>query len=314
MAAFTTNGITLRQIRAFIAVAKAGSFTHAAEMVNLSQPALTSCVRQLEEQIGVPLFERTTRRVEMTSYGTEFLPAAERIVRDLEASMQTLEAMHSGRVGRVSMASIASIASSLLPLTLAAFKARFPKVGIEISEDHSEGIRRKVFEGEAEFGLSGVTEPVVDVDARPFFRDRVGLFCRNDHPLAQSSEPLTWSDMSGLEILNMGFETQIRSVAEVLPDVANTLASPTYKVRNTLAIVSMLREGRMVAALPNLSIPRSELTDIVFRPLTGPILHREVFLCQHVRTKLSASANAFISLIRESAAAAGADLHPLPTA
>lgn len=311
MSMFATNGVTLRQIRAFIAVSKVGSFTQAADMIGLTQPALTSCVRQLEEQIGVALFDRTTRRVELTIFGEEFLPAAERIVRELETSMQALHALHSGRRGHVSLTSIGSIASSLLPLALGNFKAQHPEVGIELSEDHSEGVRRKVLEGEAEFGLSGVTEPVVDVDARPFFRDRIGLFCRRDHPLAQVGEPLTWSRVNGLEILNMGYEAQIRTVAEVEPDVALTLSTPTYKVRNTLAIVAMLREGRVVAALPNLSVPRSELSDIVFRPLSRPSLHREIYLCQHVRTRLSAAATALIAMIRDSAVAAGADVHPL---
>lgn len=307
---FTTNGITLRQIRAFIAVAKAGSFTHAADMVGLTQPALTSCVRQLEELIGVPLFERTTRRVETTRYGLEFLPIAERIVRDLETSMQALQALHSGHRGQVKMASIASIASSLLPHALAAFKSRYPDVGIEISEDHSEGIRRKVLEGEVEFGLSGITEPVAEVEAKPFFKDRIGLFCHRDHELAQARGPIGWSEMNGREILNMGYEAQIRAVAETFPDIALSLSTSPYKVRNTLAIVAMLRGGRMVAALPYLSVPRSELTDIVFRPLAQPSLDRAIYLCRHVRTQMSASATALIAMIRDSALAAGAEPNP----
>ena len=260
MSGFAVSGVTLRQIRAFIAVAKIGSFTRAADAIALSQPALTTCIRQLEDQIGVSLFERTTRRVELTAYGMEFLPAAERVVRELDNAMSSLKAISTGRIGRVSMASIGSIASSLLPHALASFKNKYPLVGVDIGEDHSEGVRRKVFEGEAEFGLSGITEPFAEVEATPFFSDPIGVFCRADHPLAAVERPLRWADLSGREILNMGHETQIRSVAEYAPEVAIRLSSTAYKVRNTHTLIALLQQGGTIAALPRLSLPPARAT------------------------------------------------------
>jgi DNA-binding transcriptional LysR family regulator len=310
MAAFSTNGVTLRQIRAFIAVARIGSFTHAAEAVGLTQPALTTCIRQLEGLVGVALFDRTTRRVELNAYGGAFLPTAERIVRDLDAAMASMKSIKDGSGGYVSMASIGSIASSLLPAALAAFKARYPQVGIDIIEDRSEGVRRKVQEGEVEFGISGFTEPVLDVEIRPFFFDRVGLFCRSDHPLATLGRPLLWRDLAGMEVMNMGHEAMIRSVAEVVPEIAQAMSVASYKVRNALTTLSLIREGGFIAALPHLSIPPDAFVDIVFLPLSEPDLRREIFLCRHIRTSLSAAAQALIASIGESAGKAGATVYP----
>jgi LysR family transcriptional regulator, carnitine catabolism transcriptional activator len=308
MSGLPVTGVTLRQIRAFIAVAKIGSFTRAADTIGLSQPALTACIRQLEDQLGVPLFDRTTRHVELTMFGSDFLPSAERIVRELDSAMMSLKAIGAGQSGRVSMASIGSIASSLLPRALASFKEKYPLVGVDVSEDHSEGVRRKVLESEAEFGLSGMTEPVPDVEAIPFFSDPIGLFCREDHPLAALERPLRWSDLSGLEILNMGHEAQIRSVAEHAPDVAILLSSTTYKVRNPHALVALLQQGNAIAAMPRLSIPDNKQEGWIFRTLSSPTLNREIFLCRHRRTTLSPSAKGLIAAIRDSAEVAGATL------
>jgi DNA-binding transcriptional LysR family regulator len=268
----------------------------------------------LEEQIGISLFDRTTRRVELTTYGAAFLPVAERIIRDLESSMTAMRAMHDGSGGRVSMASIGSIASSLLPLALESFKANYPDVDIEVGEDHSEGVRRKVLEGEIEFGLSGVSDPIQDVEARPFFADPVGVFCRIDNPLARIDKRLCWADLNGMEIFNMGYDTHIRTVADVAPDIALTLSSTSYKIRNALTALSLIHGSGIVAALPRLAIPSGASNDIIFLPLCEPEIHREIFLCRHVRTTLSAAALALIASISSSAQQAGATLHPMAVA
>ncbi|MFK8253033.1 LysR family transcriptional regulator [Ancylobacter terrae] len=307
MSVGSANGVTLRQIRAFISVARFGAFTRAAEAIGLSQPALTTCIRHLEEQLGVALFERTTRRVELTACGSDFLPAAERIVRELDGAMSSLRAIHAGQGGRVTMASIASIASSVLPEALAAFKARYPNVGVDVGEDHSEGVRRKVLEGEAEFGLSGAsTFEVPEIVTELLFSDPIGLFCRADHPLARLDRPLRWEDLSGQEIFNMGYETQIRSVAAVVPDVAIQLSSTAYKVRNTHSVMALIRQNDVIAALPLLSIPRSSLGELVFRPLTEPQLRRDILLCRLERTVLSVASRQLIAALLNSAEAAGA--------
>lgn len=301
--------ITLRQLRAFIAVARERSFTRASEAVHLTQPALTTCVRQLEDRIGVPLLDRTTRHVGLNLYGESFLPAAERIVRDLDAAIEACRALQEGSEGSLSIATVPSIASSILPEAIATFSTQSPRVGFELFEDHSEGVRRKVQEGEAEIGLSGVTEAFPGIEARPNFFDTVGLFCRSDHPFALLDRPLVWADLAGQEIFNMGYQTQIQSIVEVVPELEISLSAASYKVRNTLATLSLIRSRNAVAALPRLSIPLTALGDVVFRPLGNPELKRDVYLCRQERTPLSPLARRFIALTRTSARTAGAELY-----
>ena len=104
----------------------------------------------------------------------------------------------------------------------------------------------------------------------------------------------------------MGYETQIRSVAAVVPDVAIQMSSTAYKVRNTHSVAALIKQNDVIAALPLLSIPPSLLGDLVFRPLTEPQLRRDVFLCRHERTALSPAARRLVAVILDSAEAAGA--------
>ena len=309
MDANAAQNITLRQIRAFIAVAREHSFTRAAEAVHLTQPALTSCIRQLEDRVGVTLFDRTTRQVTLSRYGEAFLPTAERIVHDLVAALAEVRGLQGGTMGKVAIATVPSIASSIMPRSLAAFSALHPKLGISLTEDHSEGVRRKVQEGEADFGFSGVTEPFADIDAIPMFYDMVGLFCHADDPLSKLDRPLVWADLAGREIFNMGYQTQIKEIIDVVPELEISFSQTAYRVRNTLTTLSMIRSRDAIAALPKLSIPPEALTDVVYLPLAGPELRRDIYLCRRIRTVLPGASLRLIEEIRGIAAETGATLY-----
>ena len=301
--------ITLRQLRAFVAVAREGSFTRAAELMHLTQPALTSCIRQLEDRVGTSLFDRTTRHVGLNSSGILLLPRVERLLRELDLGLEEVRDLLEGSSGEITIATVPSIASSIMPQTLARYSRKVPKVGITLSEDHSEEVRRKVLEGKAHFGLSGVvTKTFPNVEAHPLFYDRVGLFCPAEHRLALLGRPLRWADLAGEPLFNMGYQAQIQEILDVVPELAVSLSQTTYKVRNPLTTLSMIRSRTGIAALPRLSIPSDALTDVVFLPLKEPELKREIFLCSRADTRLPQAALILIEEIVETAASAGAVL------
>jgi|GEM_PF-225296 len=305
----TPQAITLRQLRAFQTLAREGSFTRAAEMMLMTQPALTACIRQLEDHLGTALFERTTRQVKINALGATLLPRVDRMLSELNDGVDELR-RKSGQIAKaIAFATVPSIASSIMPQTLADYAAVAPDVGISLTEDHSEGVRRKVSEGEVDFGLSGIsTEVFPDVDARPIFYDEVGLFCHVEHRFAALERSLHWADLAGEKIFNMGYQTQIQQILDVVPELSITLSQTAYKVRNTLTTLSMIRSQSGIAALPKLSIPASALTDVVYIPLSQPTLQREIFLCTKKGKKTSVAAARLIRRIVANAACSGAIL------
>jgi LysR family transcriptional regulator, carnitine catabolism transcriptional activator len=118
--------VELRQLRAFIVVARFGSFTRAAELLNLSQPALTVQIRQLEQALGLKLFDRNTRTVELTRMGRDLLPVLTRLLGEVDQVVSSTREMATVKYGIVRVAALPSVAATLLPPLIARFRQRYP--------------------------------------------------------------------------------------------------------------------------------------------------------------------------------------------
>lgn len=289
--------INLRHLRAFLAVAHLASFTRAADRLSITQPALTMCIRQLEELIGVALFNRTTRRVSLTAAGEDFLPTAERLIHDFEVAIHDVKAIADRQQGRVSVAAIPSVAVGWLPTVVSRFVREFPGISIHLQDDSSYGVRRRVRRGDVDFGFTGLWELDAELDYTPVLRDKVGLVCRIDHPLALSSGTRRWIDLAGHTFLNMGHAERIRSVLEQVPELAATMNSTKYRIANTATLVAMLEAGLGITALPATAIPKSARALLAFVPLTEPALDRTICVIQRKDHTLLPAARALLEAI-----------------
>src|SRR5258706_13451301 len=120
--------INLRQVRSFVVVAGAGSFTRAARLLHISQPALTVQIRQLEGALGLKLFDRNTRQLDLTPLGKELLPTFERLVRDFDSVTESARQLAAGVPGVVHVPALPSISSSLMPAAIPALRKGHPGI------------------------------------------------------------------------------------------------------------------------------------------------------------------------------------------
>src|SRR4051794_27630841 len=126
----TDLNVSTRQIKAFVALAELKNFTRAAQQCHLSQSAFSTLIRTLEDAISIRLFDRDTRKVELTAEGRLFVEGASRLLRDLRNSLSDLGEHAARRRGRVAVAALPSLAAGWLPGVLAEFRATYP--GIEL--------------------------------------------------------------------------------------------------------------------------------------------------------------------------------------
>ena len=187
--------LTLRHVRAFVEVAHHGSFRRAAEKLFLSQPALTITISQLEDLVGVSLFNRTTRQVNLTTDGEDFLPIAERLVADFDRAISDLKTSAERRGGQVAIAVLPSLTINLLPEILARFKSSNPGIRVILRDDNARGVQRQVLNNESDFGISNLWEEDSELEFTPLTLDPVGLVCPPDHPLGKTSKPLAWGNL-----------------------------------------------------------------------------------------------------------------------
>src|SRR3982074_1713791 len=163
--------VDLHQLRIFVAVARLGNFTRAAERLHLSQPSLSLHIRQLEQDLGVRLFDRSTRSVVLTQAGDDLLPTAERLLDDFQSAVASVGDLPPPGRGRVARALLPSVAAELLPRAIALLRIRHPDITVAVRDDMAEHIPARVRNGEVDFGLGAIDSVDADVLGSPLVKD-----------------------------------------------------------------------------------------------------------------------------------------------
>ena len=177
-------------LRSFVLVADQGSISGAARAGFASQPALSKAIRELEKQVGVPLFERSARGVILTEAGT-LLHEHARALFALEAQTETaLAALRDVEGGSLRIGATTTLASYVLPPLLGAFRAKFPRVSLSLERDNSRGIEAKLAAYALDVGFIEGLPAHPNLTARAWREDEVALICAPAHPLA--ARELVW--------------------------------------------------------------------------------------------------------------------------
>ena len=145
--------LTCPELRAVVALAEYGSFVSAAAFLKTSQPALTRSIKRVEKILGVTLFARTTRQVEITAEGREFAAVAERVLKDLQITIRSLSDLSKDLRGRITFTMYSAFAVGKLPEIVRRYKEELPSVEIRIREGRQVEILEDVRSGTAEFGI-----------------------------------------------------------------------------------------------------------------------------------------------------------------
>jgi len=186
--------VSLKHLRSFVAVAEAGGFTQAAERLYVTPSSLTATIQQFEQALGLKLFDRTTRRVSLTQDAVGFLPVAERLLRDFDAAIADVRAVAGRQRGHVSIAAAPSVIAHILSPAIARFGEDFPNISIAVRDAGSGLVQQMVLGSGADFGLTSPWAKDPNLEFRPLLRDRFGLVCRADHPLAKQ-RGLAWKQL-----------------------------------------------------------------------------------------------------------------------
>ena len=150
----------LRQLRYLVALAEEGNFTRAAANVHVAQPALSQQIRRLEDELGLALVERTTRRVSLTEAGGMLVVRARRVLAELEAAQTELEAVSGMYTGHVTIGAMHTMGPVDLSLPVAIFRERHPNVGFTVREQSSEEMAEMLRVDELDLAFLSVTERV----------------------------------------------------------------------------------------------------------------------------------------------------------
>jgi DNA-binding transcriptional LysR family regulator len=180
-----TTSLELRHLRAFVAVAEELHFTRAAERLHLAQQALSTQIRQLEDELGTTLFHRTTRRVELTDAGRTLLLHAGPILASVSAAFQQTQRAGSGELGTLSIAYTPTVAEETLPPLIEAVHERLPDVRVRTCEMWQAEMAAAVEAGRFDIGLARCPVLHDDLESAVIRDEPLGILLAGDHALAR---------------------------------------------------------------------------------------------------------------------------------
>jgi DNA-binding transcriptional LysR family regulator len=289
--------ISLRQLRAFLAVARQRHFRRAAEHLHLSQPAVSRHIAELEAELGVRLFDRTTREVVPTETGRYLESAIERVLDELEGVLGHVHSEGERRRGKVRIASVPTLSASLMPICIADCAREYPELTIQLHDQAQTLVLDSVRGGEVDFGIAIDPTESGDFDGETIMRDPFYLACRSDHPLA-ALKSVPWKKLQGEQLVLLDYSSGSRRLIDLALHKHSVAANVVQQTGHTHTAFRMVEAGLGITITPALSSPPPSLA---MRPLT-PIEQRTVMLIHRRQRSLSPLASLVWNRLRELAA------------
>ncbi|MFO1361688.1 MAG: LysR substrate-binding domain-containing protein [Burkholderiales bacterium] len=289
--------LTLRQLRAFSAVASLGGFTAAARQLHLTQSALSALVKDLETALGVRLLDRSTREVALTRAGREFLPLAERVLQDIRDAATHVTDLAHGTRGIVRVAALELTSCALLPPIIAAFRKEAPGLEVRLTDAVLEQMLAKVRSGEVDIGIGPEPAPDPELARMPLLRAPFLLVCARTHPLARRRR-VKWADLRGERFITMirNFRAAVMNEPHGWPRELEI--APAAEVALITTALGMAAAGLGVTACPTYAAPLVRGFDLAMRPLGEPVVTAELHVFTRRGRTLPPGAERFLGFMR----------------
>lgn len=284
--------VTLRQMRAVVAVARSGSLGRAAALLHLSQPALTVQLREAEATLGLRLFDRGARGTEPTMAGRGIADAFARVLEDLDAVLSGARDTAAGRSGLVRLAVLPSVGATVLPPVLATLRAAHPGIRVVVRDAVARGVVALVKAGAVELGIGIEIEHDPEVEVTPLFEDRMVAVLPAGHRFeAQRAVPLPALAEEALVLMDP--ESSVRTLFDrACHDVGMPAVQPAYEATYMSTAVALVQAGLGVGVLPSSAIDLRIMPVLQTRPVAMPEIRRSISLVQRAGRSLSPAAKA----------------------
>ena len=257
----------LRQIRYFLAVAEAKHFTKAAQTLGISQSTLSAQVKELERDLGTPLFDRTGRAVRLSEAGKAFLEHASRTLRDAEAGRDAVRSVLAADIGHLRVGVTHSFGTRLLPEIVADFIRRHPGVSLLITNTSGPAIRNGVASGRFDLGISYTMTDAKEVDLEPWLDDELVLVCPSGHPLAGRGS-IRFAELHGEPLILPDIDCTSRLRLDEVMEEREISPRIMLEINDTNTILETVRRGPYATIMPRQAVLAIEGIEVI--PMIEP--------------------------------------------
>lgn len=286
----------LQQLRYLLAVADERHFTRAAAREHVAQPALSQQIRRLEDEVGLPLVERTTRRVALTDAGELLVARARRILAEVESAHTELQALRGIQAGRVTIGSMHTMGPVDLAMALAVFHVRHPGVELTVREHSSEELAELLRGDELDMAFLSVTERVEShgLGLQQLVSEELVAVLPVGHWFAQRPR-IRMAELAGAEFISYREGSRLREVLVSAAREAGFQPRVTLESNESARIRRLVARGLGVAILPR-SDAEAPGAEVAVVELAGPALTRDITLAWREGRRLAPAAAEFLEL------------------
>lgn len=294
---------SIRQLRAFVAVYQSGKVATAAEQLALTQPAVSVLLRQLEDKLGVRLFDRTTRSMHRTEAAHEVMEVAQRVLSDLDGLGRNMRELAQVRRGRVAVAATSTIAQTLMPRAMRRFLADHPQVQVVLDDCAPQQFVPRILAEQVDLGVGTPEDPEsAELDMRVLIRDHLNVVCTADHPLA-ARRSVSWGDLAGCRLITIKAGYGIRRSIDQAAAQAGAGLDVAHEVALLTTALALAAQGLGVSILPASLITHGHHPGLVARKLLRPVVTRDIGIVTRRGHGLSPAARAFVAALEREFAA-----------
>ena len=289
---------SVRQLRAFVAVYHSGQISAAADQLALTQPAVTMLLRELEDKLGVKLFDRSTRALRRTEAALEAIGYAERALAELEAMGASMAELAGARRGRVRIAATSTVAQTLLPPLLRRFLDAHPDVKVEIEDVAPTGFVEALLLERVDFGIGTLEAPVPGLREDVFLRDSLAAVALAG-PAFRADKPITWKQLAALPLITVKAGYGVRGRIEAAALEAGVQLQIAHEVSLLTTAIAMAASGLGVAVVPASLLAHGADPRLVARKIMRPHVERNTAVVYRAERSLSPAAAAFVAVLKE---------------
>tara|TARA_R110002167_G_scaffold239602_1_gene444709 strand:- start:688 stop:1611 length:924 start_codon:yes stop_codon:yes gene_type:complete len=295
---FQSSHVTLKQVRAFVAVVQSSSFAEAATLIHLSQPALSSAISVLEAAVGGRLLTRTTRSFALTPEGESFYPVALSLLADWDGALDNLHNRFALREGKISIAAMPSFAGNQLPIAIRNFKDAYPAVKITLNDVIAEEVVAMVRSGRVELGISFDPGESDDLIFTPLFEDRFVAVLPAEHSLLKQKR-VSASKLLKSDFITLQAPSRVRDLIRNEFSSYGLSLSPAFETHKLATIGRMVANGLGVSVVPSLCQQQMHELGAQCLPLIKPSIRQQVGVITNRRYPLSAACEAMAKTLKD---------------
>lgn len=290
---------SLRQLRVFVTVAQAKSFSRAGHIIGLSQSAVSHSVKELELQTGVRLLDRTTREVVLTEAGQQLAVRLERLLDELSSTLREAGRVGQQLTGTVRVAASQTISAHLIPQCIASSNQLYPEIDFVLHDRPQQWVLESIRQGEVDFGIVIDPGPVSDFQSEVILEEPFFLLCRNDHPWAQLAS-VPWTALEGAYLVVQDYASGSRPLIDAALQHFAVQATIVQEIGHPATLFPMVEAGIGISILPALALPLPQGNQLAVKRLQ-PDVQRKIMLVRRKNRSLSGAAQALWEVVKEQA-------------